>query len=161
MKVERVEIVEFGESEDAGEGQQDVEHEDEHEVGKDEPVDVTLLADGRDQGRQAVVAHERVDAHAEQVWHSHHVGHDGCRVGLHAPGQPDTGQDDHGPEGKPPHESGQHLEVLGLSHVEEPEWPDHRDEDGQHDSGREKLRGYDGSELQTLRLSGRLVDERL
>ena len=49
LKIKRIEIVEFGEGEDAGEGQQDVEHEHQQEVGKDEPVDVTLLVDRGDE----------------------------------------------------------------------------------------------------------------
>ena len=47
--------------------------------------------------------------------------------------EPDASQGDHGSEGDPPHEGGQHLEVLRLGHVEEPEGPHYKDEDGESD----------------------------
>ncbi len=53
---------------------QDVEEKDQHEVWRDQPVDVPLLGDGGDEGGEAVVAHEGVDANAEQVWNAWKVG---------------------------------------------------------------------------------------
>ncbi len=58
---------------------QDVEEKDQHEVWRDQPVDVPLLSDGGDEGGEAVMAHEGVDANAEQVWNAWKVGH--WRVG--------------------------------------------------------------------------------
>ena len=91
------------------------------------------------------MAHERVDADAEEVRDAHYVGYNGGRVSLHALGQPDAGQDNHGAKGQPPHQGCQHLKVLGLGHVEEPEGPDHGDENRQHDSEKNlRLKWRDG-----------------
>ena len=49
LKVERVQIVEFGEGENSGERKQDVKHQNEHKIREDEPIYVMLLGYRRDE----------------------------------------------------------------------------------------------------------------
>ena len=67
LEVEGVKIVDLPEGEYAGEGEEEVEAEDEKVVPQDQVGEVLLPADGGDEGGQAVVTHEAVHAHPEQV----------------------------------------------------------------------------------------------
>ncbi len=77
------------------------------------------------------MAHERVDADAEEVGQSHQVQR--RRVNDQTLGQSDGGQGDHEPEREPPHEAGEDLQVLGLLDVAEGEGADDAHEHGQGD----------------------------
>ena len=93
----------------------------------DAPLEQVTTWHSLTEGRQAVVAHEGVDADAEHVGDPPEAGH--RRVGVDPAGRdPDAGDDDHAEEGRPPHQGRQHLEVLGLGHVEEGEGTDHQGE---------------------------------
>ncbi len=85
------------------------------------------------------MAHERIDTNAEKIWHARKGCYGRWRVGTFSARQSDAGEGDHGPKGQPPHQRRQHLEVLGLCHVEEAEGADNGDEDGESNSGHEKI----------------------
>ena len=95
-EVQRVHVVQQRalEAEDGGEGEEDVEAEDQDVVREHQGADALLVGDGRHQGGKGVLTHEGVDAHAEQVGHP---GQGGDWRGAFAGTFTDTdeSQDDH------------------------------------------------------------------
>ena len=73
LEVESVEIINLSKCKYSSEGEQKVECEDEAVVPEDERVESPLVADGGDESRQGVVAHEAVDADSEQVGNTREV----------------------------------------------------------------------------------------
>lgn len=95
-EVQRVHVVQQRalEAEDGGEGEEDVEAEDQDVVREHQGADALLVGDGRDQGGEGVLTHEGVDTHAEQVGHP---GEGGDRRGAFTGTftDADESQDDH------------------------------------------------------------------
>lgn len=82
------------EAEDGGEGEEDVEAQDEDVVKKHQDANAFLVGNGRHEGGKGVLTHEGVDAHPEQIGHS---GEGGDRRFTFAGAftDADESQDDH------------------------------------------------------------------
>lgn len=127
LEVEGVHVVQLRKSENAREAEQGVEAQDERVVGSQQGKQVLLLPPRGDQRRQRVVAHERVDAHPKQVGQARGDCHGGVALTL-ALTQGECTQQDHRDECNPPHQRCKDLQILGLLHIEEGEWPNETQE---------------------------------
>ena len=97
LEVQRVEVGDVAKRENAGQRQQRVEHQDKRVIAGEEQMDARFVGDGRCDRRQRVVAHEGVDADAEQRRDAPGVESD--RVDTAVTGQSVASDRDHCREG--------------------------------------------------------------